>query len=110
MAAPTVNKLKLDTKAAILAAMPEGPSRELLDKIDDVDKHAIDDIFGRVFMLVGKDKIPASAQELSVLTHALWLRLQELEFDIGHHQRFACTRLRASILQACQFLCGSWLD
>ena len=55
----TFGKLDVGVRSTLLAAMPGGPSQVLLDAIDDKDKHAVGDIFGMVFQVCGRDKIPA---------------------------------------------------
>eukprot|EP00974_Lingulodinium_polyedra_P118960 11169343-Lingulodinium_polyedra.AAC.1 len=100
---------RLDTKvmAGLLAAMPHGPDKELLDKMHDKDHHAIPDAFYLIFQVTPKDNIPCLAKESVVFTHALRCRLKNIGFDLkGWFQKCVDTEGTVNWEQQPMYLLG----
>lgn len=82
--APTFGKVDQNVLASIMKAMPGGPSGDLLDKMDDKDPHSVADVFGIVFQVCMKDKVPMACRaDITIFGNTMKLRLKEVGFDIA---------------------------
>lgn len=80
----TFGQVMAHSKASVMASMPDGPSRNILDLMHDKDAHSVPDAFGCAFEVCDGDKIPKEVREdPSVFTHALRLRLRDIGFNFG---------------------------
>lgn len=68
---PTFGKLPTLTKAMVLCSLENGPTNELLDRVNDVDPHAISDFFQMGFQVAPTDKFPSEAQSKVVLVQLM---------------------------------------
>ena len=62
----TFGKLGSDKKAMVYINLPDGPSVDLLNKIDDKDPRALHDMFVMHFQLQKSDKIPDEMQDPTI--------------------------------------------
>ena len=75
--------LHTDVKGAQIAAMPQGPTPELLKLVDNLDPHAINDMFKLFFQYNKQDKVPDTCDDAQVFTLMNRNRLKQVGDHIG---------------------------